>query len=388
MDDLADLERQGWLRRLREIEVVDARTVRVEGTAAVSLASNDYLGLSCHPAVVEASRAIGMAGSGSSRAVAGNLEAHRRLEDDLAKWAGVEAALLFNSGYHANVGILPALAGPGDVIYSDALNHASIIDGCRLSRAHIAVYSHCDCTELIKIIEQSAKWARRRFIVTESMFSMDGDVAPLAELEAIAERFDAALVVDEAHAFGARGDGGRGAASAAGVACDLRVGTLGKAFGSFGAFALASRPVVRLLLSSARSFVFTTALPPSVVASARAALAVVAGPEGDRLRERLAANAAALCAGLAELGWIDTARAPSHIVPLVIGDERSAMRCADALLAGGYFAPGIRPPTVPRGTSRLRLAVTAAHTAADIGGLLGLLRRLDVDGAVRPGGSR
>ena len=299
VDELAELDRLGLRRRLRALDGPQGREVTIDGRRVVNVSSNDYLGLAAHPRLTEASaRAVTElgTGAGASRLIVGNQAPHRELELALAGFFGREAALLFNSGYQANVGVLQALAGRGDVVVSDALNHASLIDGCRLSRATIEVVAHGDVAA-VEARLAAAGGARRRFVVTDSLFSMDGDRAPLVELAALAQRYDAALIVDEAHAVGVLGDG-RGLAAELGVRPDVLVGTLGKAFGSFGAFAVAEEPTVELLLNRARSFVFTTALPPAVVAASVCAVGLVAGDEGAALRSRLARNTARLGAGL------------------------------------------------------------------------------------------
>jgi 8-amino-7-oxononanoate synthase len=288
----------------------------------------------------------------------GNLPAHRALESRLASWLGVEAALLFNSGYQANVGLVSALAGPDDAVFSDALNHASLIDGCRLSRAHVVVYPHRDLHALASAL--AATPARRRLILTDAVFSMDGDRAPLAELVALARAHEALLVVDEAHALGVLGPAGAGLS--AGLDVDVRMGTLGKALGGFGAFVAARQPIVELLANRARSFVFTTALPIPVAAAAQAALGWLISAEGQAARQRLAAHAERFFAGLRAHGFA-VGEAPSHIVPLRMagGEPGRAMEASEALLARGIYVQGIRPPTVPPGTARLRVALSAAH---------------------------
>jgi 8-amino-7-oxononanoate synthase len=269
----------------------------------------------------------------------------------------VEAALLFNSGYQANLGVITALAGSGDRIVTDALNHASLIDGCRLSRAEIAVYRHGDADHAAELL---AEPARRRFLVTESLFSMDGDRAPLADLATIADRYDAALIVDEAHAVGTLGPGGRGLCADAGVEPAVLLATYGKSFGSFGAYAAGSSRLRRWLINRARPFIFTTALPAAVAAASRAALALASGADGDRRHERLAARIADLSSRLEKRGWI-ARPAESPIVPLLIGDDRRVMDGTTALLERGIYVQGIRPPTVPRGTARLRIGLMADH---------------------------
>jgi glycine C-acetyltransferase/8-amino-7-oxononanoate synthase len=285
------------------------------------------------------------------------MEAHAELERRLADFKGTEATLLFGSGYLANAGVVAALARPGEVVFSDELNHASIIDGCRLSRAEVFVYRHSDLDHLRHGLERAG--GRGALVVTDSVFSMDGDVAPLEGIVELAQRHGVRVVVDEAHATGTLGPGGRGAVAAAGLSgqVDVIVGTLGKALGSYGAFVACEETMARLLMNTARSFIFSTALPPPVVAAAGAALSIV---EAEPARvARLQANAAVLREALGlEPG--------GHIVPLVLGEASVAMAACEAALQGGVFAQAIRPPTVPAGTSRLRLSVMASHDPADL----------------------
>lgn len=374
--ELEALEAAGLKRRLRAIDGPQAAELRVDGGIADNFSSNNYLGLADHPRLIEAAaramRASGF-GAGASRLIVGNLAPHRALEARLAEWKGTDAALLFNSGYQANVGMISALVGPEDTVLSDELNHASLIDGCRLSRAQVQIYRHGDLTELDLQLVQVAH-RRRRLIVTDSVFSMDGDRAPLAQLAALAHRHSALLAVDEAHAVGVLGDGGRGLS--AGLRVDLQMGTLGKALGGFGAYVAGSRPLIDLLANRARSFVFTTALPVPVAAFAHAAIDWLATPEGQARRERLAEVVERFHHGLATLGLAPPA--PSHIVPIRVqgGDPRKVMEACHALLARGLYAQGIRPPTVPQGTSRIRFALMATHTDAQIDRALAALADL------------
>jgi 8-amino-7-oxononanoate synthase len=325
--------------------------VVVEGREVVNVSSNDYLGLAGHEGLVEAAR-VAMeeagVGAGASRLITGNVEEVVRLEEELGRFHGVEAVRVFNSGYAANTGVVPVLVEREDVVFSDELNHASIIDGCRLSRARVEVYRHGDVGELEEKLRRVE--GRRKLVVTESLFSMDGDVAPLAQIREVATRAGAMLMVDDAHAVGAMGDG-RGLGVAVGA--DVVVGTLGKAFGSAGAYVMGSRALVALLWNRARSLVFSTGLPVPVLAAARAAVGIVASGEGQRLRERLAAYVARIGRG-------------GYIVPLMVGDERRTMDAMRAIMERGLLVQGIRPPTVPEGTSRLRLSLSAALEERDL----------------------
>lgn len=362
---LAQRAEQGLQRRLRWVDGEQDRWVEVDGRRALLLCSNNYLGLANHPALREAAvRALhdfGV-GAGSSRLVSGSMRAHRELEEALADLKGVDAALVFTSGYQANIGAIGALVGRGDEVFSDELNHASLIDGCRLSRALISIYPHNDMERLEAML--AASTARRRLVVTDSVFSMDGDEAPLTAICDLADRFGAMTLVDEAHATGVLGPHGSGLVGREGLQgrVTVQMGTLGKALGCFGAFVAGRRNVVDLLINEARSFVFTTALPPAIVAAAQAALAIVRN--GDDRRQRLAKNAARLHRGLLDLGYDVPHR--SHILPVIIGDPDETMAHCEQLLGLGVFAQGIRPPTVPVGTSRLRVTLMATHTDEDI----------------------
>ena len=335
-----------------------------------SFSSNDYLGLAGHPdlasAAAEAALREGF-GASASRLVTGDLPAHRALERDLADYVSRPAALVFPTGYQTNLGVLGALARPGDLIVSDALNHASLIDGCRLSRARIEVYPHGDARAARQLLA-AGKDARRRLLVTESLFSMDGDVAPLSELAEAAETTQAVLIVDEAHALGVAGPEGRGLCAAAGIVPDVLVGTLGKAFGAAGGFAAGAPAFRDLLVNRARTFVFTTALPPPVAAAARAALKLITAPEGTRRRAALDTNRLLLGNRLAAAGLVP-GPAPGPILPVVLGSETRALGASAALAARGFFVPAIRPPTVPAGTSRLRVTLSSAHTPEDVADL-------------------
>jgi 8-amino-7-oxononanoate synthase len=370
---LAELEAKGLRRALEPLGPAQGPVVEVGGRTLVNLCSNDYLGLANDPrvrrAAAEAALAAG-AGSGASRLVAGDLPLHGRLEEALAAFHGAEAALLFNSGYHANAGIPPALVGRGDAIFSDVLNHASIVDGAILSRADFVRFRHGDVQELSDLLARTR--ARRRLVVTDAIFSMDGDAAPLRELADLCERHGAMLYVDEAHAVGVLGPTGAGLAEALGVKdrVDVEMGTLGKALGSFGAYAAGERRLRELLLTRARTFVFTTALPPAACGASLAALEIVRGEPARR--ERLQALCGRMRAGLAALGF-DVSRVVSAIFPVVLGSEARALAAAAALRERGFHVKAIRPPTVPAGTSRLRVALSAGLEPAHVDGFLAAL---------------
>jgi 8-amino-7-oxononanoate synthase len=365
--ELEQIVRRGLGRELRRVEGPQDASIVLDGVPVLNLSSNNYLGLANHAAVVAAGRkalaAEGL-GAGSARLICGNLASHRALEGALAEFHGAEAALVFSSGYQANVGVLSALAGPEDAIFSDALNHASLIDGCRLSRATTRVYRHRDLEHLRTLLARTP--ARRRFIVTDSVFSMDGDLAPLTGLRELADHAGAFLMVDEAHATGVLGPGGRGLATETRVRADVHLATLGKALGTSGAYVSGSHRLITYLLHKARSFVFTTATPPCLAAAATAALAVTAGREGDSLREALRTNIRHFSAGLASRGLLAPSSGSTPIFPLHVGDEKRALHATAALLTRGIYAQAIRPPTVPPGTARLRMTLMATHTLADL----------------------
>jgi glycine C-acetyltransferase/8-amino-7-oxononanoate synthase len=362
---LAELKEDGLYRRMRSVSGPQGPRVLLDGRPVLLLCSNNYLGLADHPRVREAAAEAAMrygAGSGASRLVSGNMTIHRRLEEALAQFKGSESCLVFGSGYLANMGIVSALAREGDVVFSDALNHASIVDGCRLSRAETFVYDHCDIDHLRWGLQQAE--GRGSLIVTDGIFSMDGDVAPLEQIVELAQRYDARVMVDDAHGLGALGPGGRGSVAAAGLEgeVDVLVGTLGKSLGSYGAYACCDASLAKLLINTARSLIFSTALPPPAVAAAMAALELVR--EQPRRVEKLQRNAEVLREGLASEGL--PVPGSSQIMPLVVGDPGDAVEASERALERGVFAQAIRPPTVPPGSSRLRLTVMASHTKSEL----------------------
>jgi len=368
-EELAGLAAANRLRTPAEVDGPSRTTPRINGRPMLAFCSNDYLDLAFHPALAAAAaHAAGRDGFGASasRLVAGDLPAHRELESALAGHLGRDAALVFPTGYQANVGTLVALAGRDDLVVSDALNHASIVDGCRLSRAKIAVYPHRDASAAARLLADG-QTCRRRILVTESLFSMDGDIAPLSELAEVAARTDAVFVVDEAHAFATVGPDGRGLCAAAGIVPDVFIATLGKSIGAAGGFVAGPQALRDVLVNRARTFIYTTALPPPVAAAAAAGLALAAGAEGARRRDRLANRCAWLADRLASAGLTPN---PQHstgpIFPVVLGDEARALSVAAALRDRGFFIPAIRPPTVPAGSARLRLTLSAGHGADDL----------------------
>ena len=360
---LAEVKESGLYRRLRAVESAQDAAIILEGQEVLLFSSNNYLGLANHPALKRAAQeAIERygCGSGASRLISGSMAVHHELENRLAALKKTEAALVFPTGYHANIGVLSALMGPDDTILSDSLNHASIIDGCRLSRADTRVYRHADTEHLGELLK-ACPATGQRLIVTDSVFSMDGDLAPLTEIIALARQYDAWVMVDEAHATGVFGSHGGGLVEELGLTeeVDIQMGTLGKALGCVGAFVAGSHELIDWLVNRARSFIYTTAIPPAVAASVLAALDIVE-QEPER-RQRLWANTRVLADGLRSLGYtLGTTR--SQILPVIIGEACETMSVAAAILQRGVFAHGIRPPTVPEGTSRIRVTPMATHT--------------------------
>jgi len=369
--ELTELEARGMVRRLRTVDGPQRDHVTVDDRDLLLLCSNNYLGLADHPALVEAACAAARrygVGSGASRLVSGSMRAHAELEEAVAAFKGTEAALLFNSGFAANTGIIQGLLGPADVVFSDELNHASIIDGCRLSRARTVVYPHRDVAALEALMTAEApRRAGRWLIVTDGVFSMDGDLAPLPGLARLRQRFEALLMVDDAHGTGVLGATGRGTAEH--FACldqvDLHMGTLGKALGCGGAYLAATRTVVDVLINRSRPFIFSTSLPPAVAAAARAALEIVAGREGAELRKNLAENRRLFVAALDAAG-LDLLGSETQIVPVLTGEPEPTMIATARLFKEGIFLQGIRPPTVPVGRCRLRATVMATHRPEEL----------------------
>ena len=356
-------------RQLRVVPDGAQPWITVDGRRLLNLSSNNYLGLATHPSVKAAAAAAEThgCGAGSSRLIAGTFPLHQALETRLGSFKQAEGALLFNTGYTANLGVIPALVGPGDLVLSDELNHASLIDGCRLSRAEYRIYPHCDVAflehELSSAVRENHRG--RRLVVTDTVFSMDGDVAPLRAIADLCGAYGAMLLVDEAHGTGCLGPGGRGLVAELGLEREVTVSmsTLSKALGSFGAFVTGSSLVMEYLVNVCRSFIFSTALPPPVVAASLAALDVL--EREPELVERLQDNGAFFRQGLQALGF-NTLRSETHIVPVLVGDSARALQMAEVLRQEGVFVVAIRPPTVPFGSARIRASVMATHTRADL----------------------
>jgi 8-amino-7-oxononanoate synthase len=363
---LGDIRDRGLYRRMRMISGPQGPRVLLDGRPVLLLCSNNYLGLADHPRVREAAAEAAMrygAGAGASRLVSGNMRIHRRLEERLADFKGYRSALLFGSGYLANTGVVAALAKPGEVVFSDALNHASIVDGCRLAGAETFVYDHADVDHLAWGLREAE--GRGSLIVTDGVFSMDGDVAPLPEIVELARRFDARVMVDDAHGTGTTGPDGRGSVAAAGLEdeVDVLVGTLGKSLGSYGAYVCCDKSMAKYLVNTARTLIFSTALAPPQVAAAMAALELLR--EEPRRVERVQRNARILRDALADSG-LPAGDGDTPIVPVIVGEADAAVAASERALERGVFAQAIRPPTVPDGSSRLRLTVMASHTKTEL----------------------
>jgi 8-amino-7-oxononanoate synthase len=371
---LADIDRHGLRRRRRIADSACAAHMTVDGHEIVGFASNDYLGLAAHEtlraALAEGARLYG-AGSGGSHLLGGHSRAHAQLEDDLAAFSGGfvdnPRALFFSTGYMANLAVVTALAGRGTLVFSDALNHASLIDGVRLSRAETQIYPHADMDALDAMLDASGDCAATKLIVTDTVFSMDGDIAPLARLVELAEKYGAWLVVDDAHGFGVLGPQGRGALAHYALRSPhlVYVGTLGKAAGVAGAFVAADETVAEWLVQRARPYIFTTASPPAVAHAVSASVRIIGSDEGDQRRAHLASLIETTRAMLKRTRWMPV---DSHtaVQPLVIGGNDETLEIAAALDKHGLWVPAIRPPTVPAGTSRLRISLSAAHSEDDL----------------------
>lgn len=367
-----------YKRFLKITERISPTRAVIDGREVTLFCTNDYLGLATHPKVISAAKGASENhgfGAGSAPLISGHSGYHENLRKEVADFKSTASSLLFGSGYLANTGIIPALAKEGDVIFSDRLNHASIIDGCRLSGAEVKIYGHNDHAGLKKLLSEKSGY-KKRLIVTESVFSMDGDIAPLPEIVRLSEEYNALLMIDEAHSTGVLGSTGRGIFEHFGLSAGtsvIQMGTLGKALGSYGAFAAANAETIDLLINCARSFIFSTALPSPACAASSAALRVL-GDEPERL-VRLHDNARMLRGGLKKLG-LKVTGGGSPIVPVIVGGADETMKLSDALLVAGFYAPAIRPPTVPEGECRIRFTVSATHEPSEIEALLCAVKKL------------
>jgi 8-amino-7-oxononanoate synthase len=384
-DRLDELNQLGLHQRMRMVSGPQGPRVVLDGRPVLLLCSGNALGLADHPKVRQAAADAAMrwgVGAGAARVSSGTMTLHRRLEERLATFTGRRASLLFGSGAMANMGAIAALARRGEVALHDELSHGSIVDGCRLSGAEVVAYRHADAEHLAWTLRQCD--GRATLIATDGMFGMDGDVAPLAEIVELARRYDARVLVDEAHALGALGPGGRGAVAEAGLVgeVDVVTGTLGKALGSYGGFVACDHVTARFLVHSARTLLYSTALPPVAAAAAMAALDLL--EEQPRRVDKLRANAEALRDGLAREGF-EVSGAAAHVVPLVVGDADLACRIVDHALELGVFAEAVRPPAVPEGTARVRLSAMASHTRQELRGAATALGRAALRAGFRPG---
>ena len=378
--ELETIAAAGLSRRRRVLNSPCGRLAHVDGREVINFASNDYLGLGGNPEIAQAMAEGALAwgpGSGASHLVSGHLAPHEAIESALADFVGFPRALTFSTGYLANLAVTPTFAGRGDAVFADKLNHASLIDAMQLAKANgadVNRYPHNDLAALERLLQQSQ--AKNKLIVTDSVFSMDGDLAPLPQLFQLAERHDAWLVIDDAHAFGILGPHGEGSLKHFGLPASPRIllmGTLGKAAGVGGAFVAGSALAIETLINKGRSYIFTTAAPPAIACALLRSLEIIR--QGEPLRARLFANIAQLRDGLAGLRW-PLLPSATAIQPLIIGDNDAAVSLAQALWERGLWTPAIRPPTVPKGTARLRICVSAAHTRADIDLPLATLKEL------------
>ena len=366
-NELSELKREGLYRELKIIEGGQGARVRVKGREVILLSSNNYLGLASHP---ELKKAAALAlekygcGSGASRLISGSMELHKELEQKIASFKKTESAILFNSGYTANIGVISSICGRGDIILSDRLNHASIVDGCLLSGAKLKRYPHKDIDAIERFLRIGSAF-KKRLIVTDGVFSMDGDIAPLREIVRLAKRYSAILMVDDAHATGVLGKNGRGTGEYFGLddSIDIIMGTLSKAVGSFGGFVAGRKKLIEFLMNRARSFIYTTSLPPSVVASSIVAIDII--EKRHNLRELLWKNVNYLKERFENMGF-NIMKSQSHIIPVFVGDTHKAVEMSEMLLREGVFVQGIRPPTVPQGKARLRVTVMATHSRNDL----------------------
>lgn len=379
--ELNDIREKGLYRVLRTVETAQGPRVTIDGREMILLCSNDYLGLANHPKVKEAaSDAIEKYGfgSGASRLISGTMTAHREFEDRFAEFKGTEAALLFNSGYAANAGVIPAMTGFDDTIFSDRLNHASIVDGCRLSHADFRRYRHLDMKALERYLiyhDEHNDEGGRKLIITDGVFSMDGDIAPLDKILSLAKEYECMLMVDDAHGTGVLGESGRGTAEHFGIApedIDIYMGTLGKALGSYGAYVAGSRELIDYLVNKARPFIYSTSLPPAMAAAAIAAMEILED-EPER-RKSLLENAATMRHGLRDIGF-EIMDSHTQIIPILTGDSDVACEMMDLLMDEGVYVLAIRPPSVPEGTSRLRVTVTSEHSEDDLSKALAAFKK-------------
>ncbi|MCC6758906.1 MAG: 8-amino-7-oxononanoate synthase [Candidatus Omnitrophica bacterium] len=376
-ETLAELSERGLKRKMRTIEGSQSREITLDGRKVLNFCSNNYLGLADDPRLGAAAAASITAegfGSGASRLVCGNLSSHSRLEEKIAEFKGTERALLFSTGYMANLGIISSLYNRGDMIFSDKLNHASILDGILLSGAEYKRYAHVDM-ESLEAMLKAAPPLVKKLIITDSVFSMDGDIAPLPAIVALAKKYNASVMVDEAHGLGVLGKNGKGAVEHFGLEgqVDIQMGTFSKAAGSFGAYCCGSNQLIDLLINKARSFIYTTGLPPSVAAASIQGLEIIA--QEPQRRTKLWKNTEFLLKALKDMGF-DTLNTQTSIIPILVKDAPLSVRFSERLLEDGIFVSAIRPPTVPANTARLRVTVMATHTEQDLNKLLSSMKKI------------
>jgi len=379
--ELDGLKRRGLFRAMKRIDSMQGPTVFIDGKEVILLSSNNYLGLASHPEVIKAQiRAAEEFGAGScaSRLISGNMYLHEKLEEKTAVFKGTESTILFPTGYMANIGIISALVGEGDLVLSDKLNHASIIDGARLSGAVLRTYPHKNLKRLEEILKKAPPY-KKRLIITDGIFSMDGDIAPLPELVKLSQRFKAILMLDDAHATGVLGKRGRGTCEHFGIknGVDIQMGTFSKALGNLGGFVAGSKTLVEYIRNRARSFIYSTSLPPAIIAGCIKAIEIVENDAG--LREQLWSNVRRFRKGLADLNF-NIMGAETQIIPVCMADASLTMDAARFLLENGIFAPGVRPPTVARNKCRIRTSLMATHTDAHIDRAIDAFRRLRHEG--------
>ena len=376
-EEIETLRRKGLLRRLRKVESASSGRIVIEGKTYLNLSSNNYLGLATHPqikeAVIHAIHRYGI-GAGASPLISGHTTLHQELAEKVARFKGTEAALIFSTGYMANVGILSALLGDGDLVFVDRLSHASIIDGCRMSRATLRVFPHRDTRSLARRLERVSP-GQRILIVTDGVFSMDGDLAPLPEIVKLAKRHDAMVMVDDAHATGVLGPTGRGTIEHFGLEgqVPIQMGTLSKAIGAFGAYVAGSHELITYLINRSRSYIYTTSLPTAFAAASLVALDLI--EKEPQIRHQLWDNRNYYENGIKALGY-NTLQSETPIIPLLVGKTGLALEMSNQLLARGVFAPAIRPPTVPQGMARIRTSLMSTHTRGDLDFALEVLQKV------------
>jgi glycine C-acetyltransferase len=379
-DALEDLKSKHLYFHLKVLEGEQKPVAVFDGKEVINLSSNNYLGLTTHPklrrAAIEATRKYGV-GSGAVRTIAGTMKLHMELEEQIARFKHVEACVVFQSGFTANSGTVSAILGKEDLIVSDELNHASIIDGCRLSRATIKVFKHKDYADCERVLQETREWPGKKLLITDGVFSMDGDIANLPALCDLAEKYNCIMMVDDAHASGVLGSRGRGTIDHFGVhgRVDIQVGTLSKAIGSLGGYVCGSRDLIDFLYHRGRPFLFSTSHPPSVAASCQAAFELLDSEVGDKLTKKLWSNTKFFKRGLKKLGF-DTGTSETPITPIMVGDAGKAFQFSRDLFSEGVFACAIGFPTVPEGKARLRTIVTAAHKRADLQKALDTISRV------------